>query len=149
MGAVGFTSGDPNKVDVAGDTMTGTLTIAAPNDLIVGDDGTFLGDLGVTGLITGNTASIGTISGANNTTIHRIYGIGAPGVSDQITVQYGQNIYSSLAAATAAIGTGVFIPNFTTAGAALLGWVAATRVATNLSDPTQASFTHAGRFSAP
>lgn len=37
MAAVGFTSGDPNKVDVAGDTMTGDLILAgAGTDLTVG-----------------------------------------------------------------------------------------------------------------
>lgn len=85
----------------------------------------------------------------SSTTIMRIFGTGNPVVTDQILVQYGQSIYANLATATAAIGSGTFKPNPLTAGGALLGWVAVTKAATNLSDPTQATFTRAHRFANP
>lgn len=85
----------------------------------------------------------------SSTTIVRVFGTGNPVASNQIIVQYGQSIYANLAAATAAVGSGSFIPNPLTTGGALLGWIAVTKSAVNLSDPTQATFTRAHRFSNP
>lgn len=87
--------------------------------------------------------------GANTTTIHRVYATATAGVTDQITVQYGQHTYATISTAVNAIGSGAFIPNFTTAGATLLGWVCPIRTATDLSNLTQATFVHASRFPAP
>jgi len=87
--------------------------------------------------------------GVNTSSIHRVFGISQPNVNDQILIQYGQTAYSNLANAVAGIGAGTFIinPNFT--NIPLLGWIAATRVAVNLSDPTQATFVRASRFAFP
>lgn len=86
--------------------------------------------------------------GANTSSIHRVFIAGAPAVNEQITIQYGQNTYSSLANARAAIGSGTYIVNPLFTGT-LTGWIIATKGATNLSDPTQATFVRAGKFAAP
>lgn len=86
--------------------------------------------------------------GANTSAIHRVFIAGAPAVNQQVIIQYGQNTHASLSAAAAAIGRGTYIVNPLFTGA-LTGYVIATRTATNLSDPTQAIFIHAGRFPAP
>jgi hypothetical protein len=86
--------------------------------------------------------------GANTTSVHRVFISGSPVANEQIIVQYGQTTFASLAAAIAAIGTGSFTTNPAFTGT-LTGYIAATRTATNLSDVTQASFTHAPRFANP
>jgi hypothetical protein len=87
--------------------------------------------------------------GAGTSTIHRVYLFPANAAVDQLIIQYGAVTYSSLANAVAAIGSGVFIPNPMLADAALVGFIAATRTAVNLSDPTQATFVNAGKFETP
>jgi len=65
-------------------------------------------------------------------------------------VQYGQTVYSSLTAARDAINAGTgFVPTQASATGTLIGWIAVTRTATNLSDPTQAVFVNAGKFATP
>ena len=87
--------------------------------------------------------------GAGTSTIHRVYLFPANAAVDQLIIQYGANTYSSLANAVAAIGSGVFTPNPMLADAAFIGYIAATRTAANLSDPAQATFVNAGKFSTP
>jgi len=87
--------------------------------------------------------------GAGTSTIQRIWLAGTNDLEDQILVQYGQTLYSSLDAAQAGIGLGVFVPAPVTADAALIGWLCVTRVATNLSDTSQARFIKPGRFDTP
>jgi len=87
--------------------------------------------------------------GAGTSTIHRVYLFPANNAADQLVMQYGGNTYSSLANATAAIGAGTFTPNPMLSDAALVGYIAATRVASNLSDPVQATFVNAGKFATP
>lgn len=87
--------------------------------------------------------------GAGTSTIHRVYMFAANNAADQIIIQYGGNTYASLAAATAAIGAGTFTPNPMLSDAALIAYVAATRTATNLSDPAQATIVNAGKFPTP
>jgi len=87
--------------------------------------------------------------GANTSTNFRVWIAPAPSPAAQILVQYGQNTYASLAAARSGIGTGSYIPNPIVAAAVLLGWISVIRTATNLSDPTQAIFTQAGKFATP
>jgi hypothetical protein len=87
--------------------------------------------------------------GANTSTNFRVWAVANNIVADQVFVQYGQRSYASLAAARAAISSGQYIPNPITVGAALVGWITATKSAVNLSDPTQAIFTQAGKFSTP
>jgi hypothetical protein len=87
--------------------------------------------------------------GAGTSTIHRVYLFPANNVVDQLIIQYGGNTYSSLANAAAAIGSGTFTPNPMLSDAALIGYIAATRTATNLSDPAQATFVIAGKFATP
>lgn len=86
--------------------------------------------------------------GANTSTIHRVFIAGSPAVNEQIIIQYGQNAHSSLAVARAAIGAGTYIVNPLFTGT-LTGYVIATRTATNLADPSQATFVRASKFAAP
>lgn len=88
--------------------------------------------------------------GAGSSTIHRVYLFPNNTATEQLVIQYGQTVYSSLANARAAIGAGIsFVPNPLMRAAALIGYIAATRTATNLSDPAQAAFVNAGKFATP
>lgn len=88
--------------------------------------------------------------GANSSTIFRVFAVPTNDVSTQIFVQYGQTVYSSLAAAQVAIGTTNYVVNPGLSGTgALLGLIAAIRTATNLSDPAQASFHVVAKFGRP
>lgn len=87
--------------------------------------------------------------GAGTSTIQRIWLAGTNDLQDQVLVQYGQNTYSSLDGAVAALSSGTFIPAPVTSDSALVGWLCLTRVATNLSDTSQARFIKAGRFATP
>lgn len=87
--------------------------------------------------------------GANASTIQRVYAFAANGVNLQLAVHYGQVVYGSLSAATAAIASGVFEPAPITTIGAMIGYIAVIRTATNLSDPTQATFVHAEKFATP
>ena len=61
-------------------------------------------------------------------------------------IQYGQQIYSSLANAIAAAGSEAFVRNPLAAASVSLGYLCVLRGATNLADPAQAQFVLAGRF---
>lgn len=87
--------------------------------------------------------------GTNTSTIQRVWLFATNVGSAQIAVQYGQQTYSSLSAAVAAIGTENFTPAPVTAVGALIGYIAVTRTATNLSDPAQAVLVKAGKFPTP
>jgi len=86
--------------------------------------------------------------GANSSTIFRVFLSAANNIQNQVIVQYGQTTYTSLANATNAIGNTPYVVSPGIPGnAALIGYIAATRTATNLSDPTQAEFRLAHKFS--
>lgn len=88
--------------------------------------------------------------GAGSSTIQRVFVTAADNTIDQISVQYGQTVYSSLAAAIDNVGVGTFIPNPGLAElSALIGYIVVTRTATNLADTTQARFINAGKFQRP
>lgn len=87
--------------------------------------------------------------GANTSTNFRVFAFPNASVANQITIQYGQNTYASLATAAASLGRGTYIQNPNTVGSALLGWISVIRTATDLSDPTQAIFTVAPKFATP
>lgn len=92
-----------------------------------------------------NFDSNGTITangGANGTAInHRVY-INANG---SIVIQYGQQVYTSLATATAGIATESFVINPINAigNALLIGFISVVRNATTLNNTGQATFTAA------
>lgn len=88
--------------------------------------------------------------GAGSSTIQRVYVTPADNTIDQISVQYGQTVYSSLVNALDGIGVGTFVPNSGLSElAALVGYIVVTRTATNLADTTQARFVTAAKFDTP
>lgn len=88
--------------------------------------------------------------GTNSATIQRVWMAGNGLVGNDILVQYGQQVHASLAAAVAAIGGTPYVPATGVEGnTALIGHIAMIRTATNLSDPAQAVFVHAGKFATP
>lgn len=88
--------------------------------------------------------------GTNSSTIQRVFVTPADNTIDQISVQYGQTVYSSLTAALDAVSVGTFVPNPGLAAlAAFIGYIVVTRTATNLADTTQARFINAGKFDKP
>lgn len=87
--------------------------------------------------------------GTNTSTIQRVWLFATNVTTAQIAVQYGQSTYSSLSAAVAGIGKRDFTPAPIASVGALIGYIAVTRTATNLSDPAQAVFVHAGKFATP
>lgn len=87
--------------------------------------------------------------GANTSTIQRVFVFAQDNAPDQLVVQYGQRTYTSLSAAVAGIGVNPFIVNPVFVSA-LVGWIAVTKSATNLSDPAQAAFVPAiSKFARP
>lgn len=88
--------------------------------------------------------------GAGSSTIQRVYLTPADNTADQISVQYGQTVYSSLANALDAIGAGTFTPRPGIEDlSALIAYIVVTRTATNLADTTQARIVTAGKFATP
>lgn len=87
--------------------------------------------------------------GTNTSTVQRVWAFITTDTTTQILVQYGQSTYTSLAGAVTSIGHGNFVPNPVTVRGALIGYICATRTATNLSDPAQAVFVQAGKFPTP
>lgn len=88
--------------------------------------------------------------GAGTSSIHRVYIFPNNTAADQLVMHYGQATYASLSAAVDRVGAGTnFMPNPIMRGAALICYIVATRTATNLSDPAQAVFVHAGKFATP
>lgn len=136
---------DPNTTTLAAQSPTtfhrATATAILPAFVTTLDVGSYdPGGLGVVTPIPNPPAT---------TTIHRVFGTGNPAANQQIVVQYGQSTYATLATATAALGSGTFIPNPLVAGGTLLAWIAVTKSATNLSNTAQAVFTRAARFASP
>jgi hypothetical protein len=83
----------------------------------------------------------------NNATIQRVWLFPTKDDEDQIIIQYGQTVYSSLTAAVAAISTASHVVNpFLPTFGVLLGFLCVRRNATNLSDPLQAQFVPAAKF---
>lgn len=78
--------------------------------------------------------------GVNTSTVQRVYRVPSTSPSAQVAVQYGQQTHATLSAAVSAIGFTNFIPNPVSGFGALVGYIAMTRVATDLSNPTHAVF---------
>ena len=87
--------------------------------------------------------------GANVSTIQRVFVFAQDSAADQLVVQYGQRTYSSLTAAVAGIGVEPYVVNPAFVGS-LVGWIAVIKSATDLSDPSQATFVPAiSKFARP
>lgn len=84
--------------------------------------------------------------GSNTATVQRIWIYPTGVAANQVQVQYGQNVYASLSAAVSSIGSTDYVAFPQTAAAALVVYLAVIRTATNLSDPTQATFVRAARL---
>lgn len=87
--------------------------------------------------------------GTNTSTIQRVWIFATNVATAQIAVQYGQQTYSSLSAAVAAIGTEPFVTAPAAELGALVGYICVIRTATDLSNPAQAVFVKAGKFPTP
>lgn len=88
--------------------------------------------------------------GAGSSTIHRLWLFATNAAANQLAIQYGQVVYSSLANALDAIGqTGHVVNPLIVGNGALLAHIVVTRTAINLSDPAQARIVVAGKFAAP
>lgn len=101
-----------------------------------------------------NYESAGVITpipgGSNTTAIHRLWVAGTGNAADQFAFQYGQTFYGSLNTAVNSIGQTGFVTNPVLAGStALVAWIAVTKSATNLSDPTQAVIISASKLASP
>lgn len=101
-----------------------------------------------------NYESAGVITpipgGSNTTAIHRLWVAGTGNTADQFAFQYGQTFYGSLTTAVNSIGQTGFVTNPILAGStALVAWIAVTKSATNLSDPTQAVIISASKLASP
>lgn len=83
---------------------------------------------------------------SSNATIHRLYYSPLNDVNNKFFIQYGQVVYSSLAAAVTAIHSSNFVVNPLLKFTMLVGYIVCTKGATNLSDPAQAVFHPAQRF---
>lgn len=85
--------------------------------------------------------------GSGSATIQRVWLTPADNTVDQISVQYGQSVYSSLSNAVDAVGSGTFVP---TPGiqslAVIMAYIVVVRTATDLSSPTQAQFVIPPKF---
>jgi hypothetical protein len=88
--------------------------------------------------------------GPNTSTIQRIYLFGANTASLRVAIQYGQIAYATPALAVSSIGSGTkFTPAPVARIGALIGYLAVTKSATDLSNSAQATFVYAGKFSTP
>lgn len=88
--------------------------------------------------------------GAGSSTIQRVWLFGANAAADQLAIQYGQTVYSSLANAIDAMGQSGHVVNPLILGnGALVAHIVVTRTATNLSDPSQCRIFTAGKFTTP
>lgn len=88
--------------------------------------------------------------GTNTASIHRLWVAGTGNAADQFAIQYGQTTYPTLSTAIDRLGQTGFVPNpILSSASALVGWIVATRTATNLSDPTQAVILPASKFARP
>lgn len=107
----------------------------------------------VTTLDPANYDNAGTLTavggGAGSATIQRVWLIPTSDTNADYVVQYGQSVYSTLALAAAAIGSGSFVAHPVTDEAVLIAYVCLIRTATDLSDPAQATLVHPGRFPTP
>jgi len=140
------TYGDPHSATLPAQTPIIFLPITA-----VGIAGAATSTLDVGRYDPNGAGTLVTVSGGTNvSTNFRVWAFAATNTRNQIAIQYGQSTYATLADAVAGRGAGTYVvsPNIAVAGV-LLGWISATHGATNLSDPSQATFTRAAKFAAP
>jgi len=100
-----------------------------------------------------NFDSNGTVTPVPNPTdwtIQRVWGYPLNDIAQQVRVQYGQDVFPTMADATDAIGNVDFIPNPEASQfGVLLAHIVVRADATSLTDPTQAFIQRAGKFQAP
>lgn len=86
----------------------------------------------------------------NDATIQRVWLFPTNAPLDQIAVQYGQQAFADFNTAIASIGSGVFIPNPTTVGnAVLIAHVVVSGNATSLNNPAQCVIRRASKLDFP
>lgn len=88
--------------------------------------------------------------GTGSATIQRVFLVPTGVAGNQVYVQYGQTVYSSLSNAIDAIGNTGFVVNPTLEGvAAAIYWVVMTRTCASLLDTTSSAIKRTGRFALP
>lgn len=88
--------------------------------------------------------------GAGSSTIHRVWLFPVNNAFDQLVIQYGQAVYSSLSAAIDAIGQSGHVVNPQIIGnGALAAHIVTTRTTTNLSDTAQCRIFTPSKFATP
>jgi hypothetical protein len=88
--------------------------------------------------------------GGSSSTIHTVWLFGANTTAQQIVIQYGQAVFSTLSDAVVSMGLDPgLVVNPVLDVATLIAWVAATRTATDLSNPAQCSIIMAHKFATP
>lgn len=88
--------------------------------------------------------------GAGSSTIQHVWLYATNTAAAQLSIEYGDTVYSSLSAAVDAIGQTGHVSNPLIVGnGALIANIAVTRTATNLSDPAQARIFTTGKFATP
>ena len=85
-------------------------------------------------------------SGNASATIQRLFLSGTRTAGTQIAIQYGQNVYSSLANATAALFTESFVLNPDLGKTGLLAYLLVTKGCTSLQNATTATIVMASKF---
>lgn len=88
--------------------------------------------------------------GTNSSTVQRLWVFGSGTVADQMIVQYGQTVYSSLSAAVSSIGTTGYVsnPDFVGIGC-VTAWICTTRICTSLADSANCTILTAAKFAVP
>jgi len=87
--------------------------------------------------------------GVNTSTVMRMYLFGTGQAGNQVIIQYGDQVFSTLALAAQSIGATPFAVNPSLASGTLLGWLIVSKSATSLQDTSTATLILANRFDRP
>lgn len=82
-------------------------------------------------------------------TIQRVFLAATGQAGSQIAVQYGQTVYSNLAAAQAGVGAGTFVRDPDITASTLVAWICITKQCTSLLDTSNCSIIMANKFATP
>lgn len=87
--------------------------------------------------------------GVNTSTVMRVYLFGTGTAGNQVLIQYGDQVFSTLAAAASSIGNTPFTINPALSSGALVGWVIVSKSSASLQDTATATILLANKFDRP